>query len=270
MKRILLLSVAIGLMTFVDAQTFDLVITNGRVIDPESGLDQIRHIGISGRTIAAMSADPLSGRATINAAGLVVTPGFIDLHAHGQTPETYRFQARDGVTTALELEVGTADVERWYGERKSGRLINYGVCVGHIPVRMAVMRDAGSFLPTGSGAHKMATSEEFKDITRRIESGLKQGAVSIGAGFPYTPGATPQELVEVFRVAGRNRAPVHVHIRRGVTGLSEALTLAGGTNAPLHVVHINSAGTTATAEMLKMIGDARNYGMDVTTEAYPY
>ena len=266
----LIVAVAIGLITFVHAQNFDLVIANGRVIDPESGLDQTRHIGISGRTIVSISTAPLTGRATIDAAGLVVAPGFIDLHAHGQTAETYRFQARDGVTTALELEVGTADIDRWYADRQSGRLINYGVSIGHIPVRMTVMRDPGAFLPTGEGAHKAASPADIKEIARRLEDGLKQGAVSMGAGFPYTPAATPEELLEVFRVAGRNRAPVHVHIRRGVTGLDEALKLAGQTNAPLHVVHINSAGTTATAEMLKMIGNARAQGLDVTTEAYPY
>ena len=268
--RALIIGVAISLTTLLHAQNFDLVIANGRVVDPESGLDQIRNIGISGRTIAAISADPLAGRATIDAAGLVVAPGFIDLHAHGQTLETYRYQARDGVTTALELEVGTADIERWYAERRPGRLINYGVSIGHIPVRMAVMRDPGIFLPTGDGAHKAASPAEIKEIARRIEDGLKKGAVSMGAGFPYTPAATPDELLEVFRVAGRNHVPVHVHIRRGVTGLEEALKLAGQTKAPLHVVHINSAGTTATAEMLKMIEDARSQGLDVTTEAYPY
>lgn len=268
--RALIIGAAVGLATLIHAQTFDLVIANGRVIDPESGLDQIRNIGISGRTIVAMSADPLTGRTIIDAAGLVVAPGFIDLHAHGQTPETYRFQARDGVTTALELEVGTGDIEHWYAERKSGRLINYGVSIGHIPVRMAVMRDPSTFLPTGPGAHKAASSAEIKEIARRIEDGLGKGAVSIGAGFPYTPAATQEELLEVFRVAGRNRAPVHVHMRRGVAGLEEALKLVGQTNAPLHVVHINSTGTTATAEMLKMITDARKRGLDVTTEAYPY
>ena len=212
----------------------------------------------------------MTGRATIDAAGLVVSPGFIDLHAHGQTPETYRFQARDGVTTALELEVGTGDIERWYAERKAGRLINYGVSIGHIPVRMAVMRDPGTFLATGAGAHKAASADEIKEIARRIEDGLSKGAVSIGAGFPYTPAATQDELLEVFRIAGRTRAPVHVHIRRGVNGLREALNLAGQTKAPLHVVHINSAGTTATPEMLDMIAKARAQGLDVTTEAYPY
>jgi N-acyl-D-aspartate/D-glutamate deacylase len=268
--RAMIVGVALSLTTLLHAQNFDLVIANGRVIDPESGLDQIRNIGISGGTIVAISADRLAGRTIIDAAGLVVAPGFIDLHAHGQTPETYRYQARDGVTTALELEVGTADIERWYAERKSGRLINYGVSIGHIPVRMAVMGDPGNFLPTGAGAHKAASSAEIKEIVRRMEEGLKQGAVSMGAGFPYTPAATQEELLEVFRIAARNRVPVHVHIRRGVTGLAEALKLVDQTKAALHVVHINSAGTTATAEMLKMIADARNQGHDVTTEAYPY
>ena len=268
--RALTAGIAIALTTFLHAQTFDLVISGGRVIDPESGLDAMRNIGISGGTIAAISAQPLTGRATIDANGLVVSPGFIDLHAHGQTPETYRYQARDGVTTALELEVGTADIDRWYAERKSGRLINYGVSIGHIPVRMAVMRDPGAFLPTGTGAHKAASSTEIGEIARRIEDGITKGAVSIGAGFPYTPAAAQEELVEVFRIASRTRVPVHVHIRRGVKGLAEALKLVRDTKAPMHVVHINSAGTTATAEMLKMIADARQQGFDVTTEAYPY
>ena len=268
LARTLIIGVAIGLTTLLHAQNFDLVIANGRVIDPESGLDQIRNIGISGRTVAAISADPLAGRAIIDAAGLVVAPGFIDLHAHGQTPETYRYQARDGVTTALELEVGTADIDRWYAERRPGRVINYGVSIGHIPTRMAVMRDPGNFLPTGAGAHKAASPAEIKEIARRIEDGLEKGAVSMGAGFPYTPAATHEELLEVFRVAGRNRVPVHM--RRGVTGLEEALKLAAQTKAPLHVVHINSSGTTATADMLTMIADARRQGLDVTTEAYPY
>ena len=270
LSRALILGVAFGLAALLHAQNFDLVIAGGRVVDPESGLDGLRNIGISGRSIAAISAEPLTGRSTINAAGLVVSPGFIDLHAHGQTPETYRFQARDGVTTSLELEVGTGDIERWYAERKAGRLINYGVSIGHIPVRMAVMHDAGAFLPTGPGAHKAASTDEIKEIARRIEDGLSKGAVSIGAGFPYTPAATQEELLEVFRVAGRTRATIHVHIRRGVSGLQEALDLAGQTKARLHVVHINSAGIAATPEMLAMIAKARAQGLDVTTEAYPY
>src|SRR5262245_20933968 len=79
----------------------DLVIRGGRVMDPESGLDAIRDVGITAGKIAAISTATLTGRAVIDAHGLVVAPGFIDLHVHGQNPETYALRAADGVTTAL-------------------------------------------------------------------------------------------------------------------------------------------------------------------------
>src|SRR6266581_2584951 len=83
------------------AQPYDVVLANGRVIDPESNLDAVRHVGIRGGRIAAVSSSPLEGRTVVDVKGLVVTAGFIDLHSHGQTPENYAFKARDGVTTAL-------------------------------------------------------------------------------------------------------------------------------------------------------------------------
>ena len=265
-----ILAATVGGQTPVGRSAFDLVIANGRVIDPESGLDAVRNVGVRGGRIAAISTERLTGRSTIDATGLVVSPGFIDIHAHGQTRETYAFQAQDGVTTALELEVGTADVDAWYAERKAGRLINFGVSVGHVPVRMAVLHDPGTFLPTGDGAHRAATAAEIAEIVRRLEDGLKRGAVDIGAGLPYTEAATPEELAKVFGVAGRWHVPVHTHIRPGVAGLTEVLKLAAAAHAPLHVVHLNSSGTTSTPEMLRMIAAVRKQGRDVTTEAYPY
>ncbi len=249
---------------------YDRVILGGRVIDPASNLDAVRNIGLQGGRIAVITTRALSGRDTIDARGLVVAPGFIDLHAHGQTPETYRFYALDGVTTALELELGTSDVAAWYRERSAGELVNYGVSIGHIKVRMAVMHDAGTRMPVGDGAYRDASAAQIAEIAQGIESGLREGAVDIGAGFPYTPAATRDELLAVFRVAARTKTPIHVHIRPGVSGLKEALALAGETNAPLHVVHINSAGLAETPAMLEMIRHARAHGRDVTTEAYPY
>jgi dihydroorotase len=249
---------------------YDRVILGGHVIDPASKLDGPRNIGLTGGRIAVITTRGLRGRDTIDARGLVVAPGFIDLHAHGQTAETYRFYALDGVTTALELELGTADVAAWYRERSAGERINYGVSIGHIKVRMAVMHDPGTRMPVGDGAYRAASPAQIADIARRIEIGLREGAVDIGAGFPYTPAATRDELLAVFRVAARTKTPIHVHIRPGVSGLKEALALAGETNAPLHVVHINSAGLAETPVMLEMIGAARAHGRDVTTEAYPY
>jgi len=252
------------------ATEYDVVIAGGRVVDPESGFDGTRNVGITAGRIAEISASTLRGRTTVDAHGLVVAPGFIDVHAHGQTAETYRFQSLDGVTTSLELELGTADVNQWYAERKAGQRINYGVSIGHIKVRMAVLRDPGPIMPVAAGAYQAATPAEIQEIARRIDDGLRDGAVSVGAGFPYTPGATRDELLAVFRVAARASTPVHVHIRQGVDGLKEALALASDTGASLHVVHINSAGYEETPEMLRLIAAARQRGRDVTTEAYPY
>ena len=251
-------------------QTFDLVIAGGRVIDPESGLDAVRNVGITAGRIGSISSDRLTGRTTIDAVGRVVAPGFIDLHAHGQDRDGYRFQALDGVTSSFELEVGASDIDGWYAKRAPGQLINHGVSVGHIQVRMAVMKDPGTFLPTGSGAHGKATPADVKAIVAGLEGGLRRGAVSVGAGFPYTPAAEREELLEVFRVAGRHGGAVHVHTRRGVAGLEEALALAGDGKASLHVVHLNSAGRSETPRMLEILAAAQKAGRDVTTEAYPY
>ena len=249
---------------------YDRVILGGHVMDPASGLDAVRNIGLQGGRIAALTTDALVGRDTIDAGGLVVAPGFIDLHAHGQTPETYRFESLDGVTTSLELELGTADVPAWYAARSGGERINYGVSIGHIKVRMAVMHDSGTVMPVSDGAYRPATPAQIDDIAQRIETGLREGAVDIGAGFPYTPAATRDELLAVFRIAARTQTPVHVHIRPGVAGLKEALALAAETHAPLHVVHLNSSALGETPVMLGMISEARTHGQDVTTEAYPY
>ncbi len=249
---------------------YDRVILGGHVMDPESNLEAVRNIGLLDGRIAAITTQALHGRDTIDAHGLVVAPGFIDLHSHGQTPETYRFQSLDGVTTSLELELGTSDVAAWYEERSAGERINYGVSIGHIKVRMSVMHDAGTWMPVGDGAYRVASPAQIGEIAKRIEIGLGQGAVSIGAGFPYTPAATRDELLAVFRIAARTKTPVHVHISPSVTGLKEALSLAGETNAPLQVVHLNSAALAETPVMLEIISDARARGHDVTTEAYPY
>jgi N-acyl-D-aspartate/D-glutamate deacylase len=251
---------------------YDRVILGGRVMDPASRLDAVRNIGLRDGRIAVITTQAVRGRDTVDARGLVVAPGFIDIHSHGQTPETYRFYSLDGVTTALELELGTSDVAAWYRERSAGggERINYGVSIGHIKVRMAVMHDSGTWMPVSDGAYRAATPAQIGEIAKGIETGLDEGAVDIGAGFPYTPAATRDELLAVFRVAARTKTPVHVHITPGVAGLKEALSLASETNAPLHVVHINSAALAETPVMLEMIRDARARGYDVTTEAYPY
>lgn len=262
----------------LQGQTFDWVVRGGRVMDPESGLDAVRHIGIRNGAIAAISATPLQGKQTIDAAGLVVAPGFIDLHAHGQDAENHSLQARDGVTTALELEIGTGDIRRWYADREGKRLINSGATVGHVPVRMRVMKDPDpGFVPSADGARRAATEEEITLIKRGIEEGLQQGALGLGFGIQYTPAASRWEILEAFRVAGRMKAPVFVHVRHmgdtepdAMNALEEVIAAATVTGAPLHVVHITSSGLKQTPKLLQTIAEARGRGMDITTECYPY
>ena len=257
---------------------YDLVILNGRVIDPESRTDSVRNLGITNGKIKSISQAQLSGRNTIDARGLVVSPGFIDLHQHGQTEENFRFKAMDGVTSALELEVGTGDVDRWYAEREGKSLIHYGVSAGHLAARMAAMKEPVTFLPTGEAARRAATDAEIAEMKQTLEHGLKRGAVAVGFGIQYTPQASHWEILEMFRVAARYGATCHVHMRNAgakepassVQALEELISAAAITGAPLHIVHVHSTGGPATPKLLQMIGEARARGLDVTTECYPY
>ena len=261
---------------------YDVVIRGGRVIDPETRLDAIRDVGIRGGRIAAVSARRLQGRSTIDATGLIVSPGFIDLHAHGQDDENYRLFALDGVTTALELEAGTADVPRFYADRAGKALINFGAAASHIKARMAVMRDggvaAGTLLPLDSAGYSVASDGQISAMRRFIETGLAAGGLGVGMGLQYTPVATKYEVLEAFRSAALFRAPVFVHTRSwgttdpgsSVESVLEVIGASAITGAPLHIVHLNSTSLASTPRTLAMIAEARARGVDVTTEAYPY
>src|SRR5919108_3843389 len=194
-------------MAATQSTTYDVVLAGGRVIDPDSGLDAVRHVGITGGTVSAVSTAPLQGRTTINAAGLVVAPGFVDLHQHDHSPDAYELKAADGVTTAFELEVGVGDIDAWYADRRGKATINYGASIGHIPVRMKVLDDPGDFLPSGAAAQREATEAEIEQINARIRRGLERGAAGVGFGIAYTPQATRVEILEVFAEAGRRGAP---------------------------------------------------------------
>ncbi len=195
-------------------------------MDPESGLDAVRSVGINGRKIVAISTRPLRGKVEVDSTGLVVAPGFIDLHSHGQTPENYRYKAMDGVTTALELEVGVSPVGEWYAAREGKALINFGASAGHIPARMAVLKDTGDFLPRDAAMNRLATPEEQKAIAASVQKGLDEGALGLGFGLAYTPAATHEEILDLFYLAAKWKRPVFVHVRYGgvvTSGIFESL-----------------------------------------------
>jgi N-acyl-D-aspartate/D-glutamate deacylase len=253
------------------APSFDLVVANGRVMDPESGLDAVRHVGVRGGSIAAVSDTPLQGTRVIDAKNLVVAPGFIDLHEHGQQEESYRMMVRDGVTSAFELEVGTGDAAAWYAQREGGQIVNYGVSIGHIPARMKVLGDPGKgLLPAGIGGSGAANEEQLRAMEAVLREGIRQGAVAMGFGSAYTPGATMDEIERMFRVAAASGVSAHIHMRGGIAGLNDTIAAAKRAGAALHIVHVNSSAGDELAPFLAAIAAARAAGQDVTTEAYPY
>ena len=273
-----LLTLPSSVATAQNNAEFDIVLANGRVIDPESNTDAVRSVGIRDNKIAAISERPLRGRTVIDAGGMVIAPGFIDLHSHGQDDENYRYKVRDGVTTALEMEVGVLPVAAWYAQREGKSLINFGATVGHIPAKMVAMKDTGGFLPRDSAINRGSTSEEVRQISERIRQGIDEGALGIGFGINYVPTTTRKEVFDLFALSAERGVANYVHMRHAGTvepesaigALQEILADAAGTGASLHVVHITSMCLRETTTCLSMIEGAARRGLDVTTEAYPY
>jgi N-acyl-D-aspartate/D-glutamate deacylase len=283
MRNLLLcLFIAAFSTTTLFAQQYDVVIEGGRVMDPETGLDAVRNVGIRDGKIARISPDALSGRRVLHGGGLVVAPGFIDLHQHGQDMESQRVKALDGVTTALELEIGVPDVAQFLKAKEGHSLINYGTSASH-PAARALMFGtpipAGEILPkNGPATDQPATQEQIARIEDRLRSELDAGALAIGMGIQYTPAASRLEVIDMFRVAAGRRVPVYTHVRSAsrvdpgsaIESVSEVIAASAISGAPLHIVHINSSCLRDALECLSLIEGARARGLDVTTEAYPY
>ena len=265
----------------------DLLLTGGRVMDPETGLDAVAIVAVRDGSIVAVGDEQPEAREVIDASGLVVAPGFVDLHAHGQDPVSQRYQARDGVTTAMELEIGVYPVDTWYADREGQALINYGATVSHQGARREAFgsvqterNDEGTFTLGRGGAYlyEEASEEELRLVARLMQAGLDQGALGFGFGITYTPGASHEEIWRLFAAAAERGAPVFIHLRsagafasrEAIAPFQEAIANAAATGASLHVVHMNSSAGESAPAALELIRGAQARGVDVTTEAYPY
>ncbi len=273
---------------------YDVVIANGRVMDPETGLDAIRHVGIRGQSIVAISKEPLQGQRLVDASGLVVAPGFIDLHAHGQSARANDFQAMDGVTTALELESGVIDMQSFLARRKDDAVINYGASIAHAALRTWAMpeytdafsaavvdvREAGRVDPEAwdrlnevaeQGSYEALDSQDYPELWKRMAEGLQGGALGIGMPHQYYPGASYDEIFRLFQFAAEHEAPIYTHVRdMGIAPMQEVIANAVATGASLHIVHMNSSSLWDYQTNLDLILGAQERGADITTEAYPY
>jgi N-acyl-D-aspartate/D-glutamate deacylase len=280
--RSLILFSFLTISAFAAAQQYDLVLEGGRVMDPETGLDAVRNVGIREGKIVRISSEALNGLRVVHAGGLVIAPGFIDLHQHGQDLASQRVKAFDGVTTALELEIGAPDVAQFLKSKQGHSLIHYGTSASHVAARALVFGaplPAGTILPkSGPATDQAATPEQIEAMRERLRAELDAGGLAIGMGIQYTPGATRLEVIDMFRLAAERRLPVYTHARSAgrvepgsaIEAVSEVIGAAAITGAPLHIVHINSTCLRDSLECLSMVEGARARGLDVTTEAYPY
>ncbi len=247
---------------------YDVVIVNGRVMDPESGGDEIANIGISGDRIAVITKEKLTGRSRIDAGGRVVAPGFIDLLCYPTTDAVgQRAKIADGVTTTLQMHAGPVDVDGWYKGLAGRILTNYGTVVGH-----GALRDAAGV----ADRFKAASPEQLETMKTLAAKAIEGGAVGIGYGLEYTPGASPLETIELFRVAAKHDVPNHVHVRhmefdRAVSAVNEVIAAAAISGARAEIVHLNSSGGThRMATVLGLIDGAHAHGADIGASVYPY
>jgi imidazolonepropionase-like amidohydrolase len=288
----LALLVAVSAAPATAQETYDVVIRGGRVMDPETGLDAIRNVGIRGQTVVAITEEELQGETVIDAAGLVVAPGFIDMHAHGQTNRANEFQAMDGVTTALELESGVPSLSGYLGTRAGDAVLNYGATISLGAARTSVMpayraqfesayeafarevtednrREAARV--SGLGNYDELPKELYPDLHDRIRQGMAEGALGIGMAHQYYPGASHDEIFRVFELAGEERFPIYTHVRSmEISAIQEVIANATATGAPLHIVHLNSSSLWNIETNLDLVRGAQEAGVDVTTEVYPY
>jgi N-acyl-D-aspartate/D-glutamate deacylase len=281
-RQLLLLLALIGVAAPAAAETFDIVLSGGRVMDPESGTDAVRNVGITHGRIARISSEPLQGTRLLDARGLVVAPGFIDLHQHAQDAASGRLKAFDGVTTGLEMEIGAPDVSQFLHEKQGRSLINYGTTASHPAARALAfgtpLQDPFLVAPSGPSTNDAASEAQLRAIENRLRAELDAGALGVGMGIQYTPGATRLEVIRTFRLAAERGVPVFTHVRSfgriepgsSIEAVSEVIGAAAVTGASLQIVHVNSSCGTDGLECLALIAGARARGLDVTTEAYPY
>lgn len=283
---LVLLTVPIGHAK--ETPEFDVVITNGRVIDPETGLDGIRHLGISDGSIVSISETPLTGARTIDASGMVVAPGFIDLHAHGQNIGDYRMQAAQGVTTMLELESGILPVAQWYEDQASKNLpINYGAASGWTFARIATFSGEGPEASTeyfqqaqGRNDWKMeiATPEQQATILDMVAQGLDEGALGIGINAGYAPGYGTKEYTALAQLAADQEVATFTHVRyasnmepaSSYQAIQELIANAAITGAHMHLCHLNSTSLKDINDTLQLINAAFEQDINISVGAYPW
>jgi dihydroorotase len=269
--RAALVAAVPGFSTETAGRVFDVAIVNGRVMDPDTGLDTAGlSVALAGRRIAAITRDPVRGRIQIDAAGRVVAPGFIDILSYDPNPYGAWYKLADGVTTNLAMHGASANMAAWYRTYERARPpVHFGGAFFHTAARSRI----------GVGRYARATPFQITRLTASAERAMRDGALGISMSPEYVPGTSTGEIEAMMSVATSFNVPLSIHVRfsdmdppgTNIDALNEVIDAARGTRAAVHINHINSTGGTfSMAESLRMIEAARAEGLDITACAYPY
>lgn len=283
-------------------ETYDVVINNGRVMDPETNFDGVRNVGIKDGKIVAITQQTISGKETIDASGHVVAPGFIEGHQHATDPFSRKVNLRDGLTTQMDFEAGAGDIAKWYADAEGKTQSNYGMVVLATLARVSVLdgpeiaatgNDMGGLFShtVGAAAAKaqkegrkpgwnatLPNKEQMTQIMAYVDEGLRQGALGVGVPVGYmTTGMTQYELYKYQELAAKYGRVTNGHVRfagirpptEGQLGVQEMLANAMVLDAPFLASHLNS--NMDWEYTIPMINDAREKrGAKVWGEVYPY
>lgn len=267
-----------------------VLLRGGRVVDPGAGRDEVADLLVTDGRVAAVGPDvaqPDDDCAVVDATGLIVGPGFVDLHSHVNSIAGQRLQAMDGVTTALELEAGLLPVERAYAKSAAeGRPLNYGYSASWGAARAEVLSGVTAeadlvrtLSVLGDPAwQQSSTPAQLQAWIGRLESELADGALGIGILQGYAPRTAPAEFRAVADLAARAGAPTFTHVREisesdpttPIDGSTEIAQVAMESGGQMHHCHVNSTSRRHIDRVLGTLEQAQSAGAKLTIEAYPY
>ncbi|GAC1438369.1 MAG: amidohydrolase family protein [Sediminibacterium sp.] len=261
----------------MQAQSADILIKNGRIIDGTGNPWYYGDVAVKdGKILKTGRLAQWQAAKIIDATGLVVAPGFIDVHTHIEGDEKKNPQASnfiyDGVTTVVTGNCGLSEVNigRYFSMLDSLKTaINVASLIGHNDIRKAVMGDA----------NRDPGEAEMKQMEAIVEQAMKDGAVGLSTGLIYIPGtySKTQEVVRLAKVAARYHGVYATHMRDEgdgvVQAIEEALHIGREAKIPVEISHFKLSGQQnwgRSSETIPMIVKAREEGLDVTIDQYPY